>query len=60
MLYKNYLCRRKENLKVLDKSVPMSLGEEPLELELDPEETKILSEWRTGWWNNKKKRRRIL
>ena len=31
----------------------MSLGEE--EAELDPDlEAKALSEWRSGWWNNKR------
>ena len=58
MMYKNYLSRRKEELKFFGNAA-MSLGEEEAELELDPEEAKVLNEWRAGWWNNKKKRQRM-
>ena len=54
MMYKNHLSQHKEELNFFG-NAPMSLGEEEAESELDPEEAKILSEWRAGWWNNKKK-----
>ena len=57
MMYKNHLSQHKEELNFFG-NAPMSLGEEEAESELDPEEAKILSEWRAGWWNNKKKRLR--
>jgi hypothetical protein len=57
MMYKNHLSRRKDELKFFGNTA-MCLGEEEAALELDPEEAKVLSEWRAGWWNNKKKQRR--
>jgi hypothetical protein len=57
MLYKNHLARCKQDLKIFGNAA-MSLGEEEIELELDPEDGKILSEWRNGWWNKQKKKRR--
>lgn len=57
MMYKNHLSRKNEELNFFG-DTPMSLGEEEPELELDPEEAKILREWRTGWWANKKRRER--
>jgi len=59
MMYKNHLFRRKEELNFFGNSA-MSLGEESAELELNLEEAKVLSEWRVGWWNNKKRRYRAL
>ena len=56
MMYKNHLSRRKEELNFFGNSV-MSLREESMELELNLEEVKVLSEWRAEWWNNKKKQR---
>ena len=57
MMYKNHLSRRKEELKFFDNTA-ICLEEKEAALELNPEEAKVLSEWRAGWWNNKKKRRR--
>ena len=57
MLYKNHLARRKQDLKFFGNTA-MSLGEEEIELELAPDEAKILSEWKNGWWNKQKKKRR--
>ena len=48
MLYKNHLARCKQDLKFFGNAA-MSLGEEEIELELDSEDGKILSEWRNGW-----------
>jgi hypothetical protein len=57
MLYKDHLARCKQDLKFFGNAA-MSLGEEEIELELDSEDGKILSEWRNGWWNKQKKKRR--
>ena len=45
MMYKNHLSRCKKELKFFGNTV-MCLGEEEAVLELDPEEAKVLSEWR--------------
>jgi len=60
LLYKNYLSRKKEEIKTWTGAGMTAGEEEDILSDVVEQEDDVLKEWRDGWWIKKKQRQRTL